>query len=301
MTTVYCTSCDEPLERLAYQIKASKTGNFFCDRSCRSKWDAIKFKDNRVDFTCPVCGIKERVTPSSLRDKKFCSLKCLAEQRSQDGNTEVTCNHCDNKFIKLNAKIADRNFCSKKCSNDWTSENLNTQVGIECIICQSNFMVGRNRKDLAKTCSKKCHGKHIRILSQGEMKEHYRRNGLTTASRNIVKDTLPEIMVKGFLEDEGILFEPQKPMYDKFLVDFYLPEYDLVIEVHGDYWHCNPLFYGYEEGKKEPNEFQLKQMKKDKSRKGYLEKCGHKFAVAWEVDIYNDTKNIIKSIINQNP
>jgi len=79
-----------------------------------------------------------------------------------------------------------------------------------------------------------------------------------------------------------INYIPQYPMYDKFVVDAYLPKYNLVVEAFGRYWHTIP-----------------KIQKKDFSKKNYLEKCGHKVVELWEdeiEDIDNCMKNLIKQI-----
>lgn len=302
MAIVSCTTCNSSLVRNNSQIKASKTGNFFCSRECRSDWDSVKFESQKVEFTCPICNKNKNVVKSALRNKMYCSLKCLAKLKKENGNTTMDCLYCKKVFSKKNSLVSERNFCTKNCSSKWTSENLNTQVQKDCIICFKSYVVGNNRKDSAKTCSKKCHYEHIKIISnEGHMAEQLRKNGLKSLSSRSIKDTLPEIKVRELLIKEEIRFEEQKPMYGKFIVDFYLTDLDIVLEVFGDYWHCNPLVYGFEENKKTPNSHQLKQIKKDKARKGYLTKCGHKFATAWEKDIYLNLEKTIESIINQNP
>jgi very-short-patch-repair endonuclease len=93
-------------------------------------------------------------------------------------------------------------------------------------------------------------------------------------------------------------------MHDKFFVDFYLPQQDIIIEVFGDYWHGNSKIYGDEEGLIPFNEKQIKQRKKDKSRIAYLKTCHNQVIVLWEYDIKNnlgECQELIKNIINQNP
>jgi G:T-mismatch repair DNA endonuclease (very short patch repair protein) len=66
-------------------------------------------------------------------------------------------------------------------------------------------------------------------------------------------------------------------LYNKFFVDFLVG--NTVIEVFGDYWHGNPLFFPA------PSKTQITQHKKDKSRIAYLAKCGHNVVVFWENEI----------------
>lgn len=60
-----------------------------------------------------------------------------------------------------------------------------------------------------------------------------------------------------FLLLNGILFERQKLINDRFVVDAYIPSLNLVIEADGKYWHARP-----------------ERMKKDKAENAYLKKCG---------------------------
>ena len=50
-----------------------------------------------------------------------------------------------------------------------------------------------------------------------------------------------ELKVKEQLDKYGIKYIQQKPInHGHFIVDFYLPEYQLVVECNGDYWHNLP-------------------------------------------------------------
>lgn len=113
------------------------------------------------------------------------------------------------------------------------------------------------------------------------------------------KETKPEKMVREYLEKNKIQFESQKLMYDKFLVDFYLPSHDAIIEVLGDYWHANPIKYGNEEDGLIPlTPKQERQRSKDKARFAYLKTVGHNIVGVWENDIYIDTSLAIKEQID---
>lgn len=63
--------------------------------------------------------------------------------------------------------------------------------------------------------------------------------GLNTITCGI--PTSIEIKVCQQFEDHGIRYVYQKPICNgHFIVDFYLPEYQLVVECNGDYWHSRP-------------------------------------------------------------
>ena len=68
-----------------------------------------------------------------------------------------------------------------------------------------------------------------------------------------------EVKLYRELKNLGLLFETQKLINGKFIVDAYIPSLNLVIEADGDYWHSLD-----------------KVMKKDKAENAYLTKCGFK-------------------------
>ncbi len=55
------------------------------------------------------------------------------------------------------------------------------------------------------------------------------------------KNTSGEVLLKTILEKNNITYIHQYNKISIYYVDFYLPDYNLVIEVQGDYWHCSPL------------------------------------------------------------
>lgn len=85
-----------------------------------------------------------------------------------------------------------------------------------------------------------------------------RKGGLN--SRKILSLKHPTSIEKtlyDYLLLKGILFEKQKLINGRFIVDVYIPSLNLVIEADGNYWHTLPRV-----------------MKKDKAENAYLRKCG---------------------------
>jgi len=95
------------------------------------------------------------------------------------------------------------------------------------------------------------------------------------------KETKPETMVYKALNEMGIGFEKQKLMYDKFLVDAWIPQLNCVLEVNGKYWHTLP-----------------KQIINDKRKKAYLRKCGHSVVEIWDDEFTIDnTKDVLTHLL----
>jgi very-short-patch-repair endonuclease len=116
-------------------------------------------------------------------------------------------------------------------------------------------------------------------------------NRLNDAMIQNRKPTKIEIKLNEFLSGEGIKFESNHPI-KKFRVDFYLNDYNLVIECDGDYWHGNPKFYN----PKELSVIQLKNFDRDKRKEEMLESNKIDFIRFWEYDIKNNF-NTVKQII----
>jgi G:T-mismatch repair DNA endonuclease (very short patch repair protein) len=51
------------------------------------------------------------------------------------------------------------------------------------------------------------------------------------------KDTKIELKVEKELKRRNINYQKQISLYPRAMVDFYLPEYRIVIQCDGDYWH----------------------------------------------------------------
>jgi very-short-patch-repair endonuclease len=105
------------------------------------------------------------------------------------------------------------------------------------------------------------------------------------------KPTKIEIKMMEFLKTEKIKFI-QNYKIKNFLVDFYLPKYNLVIECDGDYWHANPDFMV----NKELTEPQIRNIDRDKRKNEMLINEGIKFFRFWERDINNNFNDIEKKI-----
>jgi len=78
----------------------------------------------------------------------------------------------------------------------------------------------------------------------------------------------------------------------KAFYDFYIPEHNLIIEVDGDFWHCNP--------DKFPNpEYitQKRNIQRDKIKTQWAITNGYKLLRFWENDIKNNIKYIKQTLL----
>jgi G:T-mismatch repair DNA endonuclease (very short patch repair protein) len=310
---VNCTSCGEELEREEWMTK--KRANFFCDSTCKSRFhrsykttrekdpkdplkDRIKFNENiHIITRCKNCN-ENYIKLKRKSNQQFCARKCFYEYKKNSSTIMVACEICHEKFDKKTYSKSGSNLCSKECKHRWQGKTFKNGESKECLICNEEFYVPKRRLKTAITCSKKCRYKWLsEVYPKTERgQELLKIKGITTIEKCKLKETKPEIAVREWLIANNIRFEFQKTMYDKFIVDFYLIDSDLVLEVYGDYWHGNSIVFG-DNKKYLLSERQIKQINKDKSRKAYLKKCGHNFQIIWEYDIKKDIDKFMTNII----
>ena len=108
--------------------------------------------------------------------------------------------------------------------------------------------------------------------NNGLSKGHYKKIGLKglIKQQNMKEPTSIEKAVYEYLLIKGILFEKQKLINGKFIVDAYIPSLNLIIEADGKYWHSLDRV-----------------VKKDKAENAYLTKCGFKIIRLNEEEIMN--------------
>ena len=80
----------------------------------------------------------------------------------------------------------------------------------------------------------------------------------------------------------------------KAFYDFYLPESNTIIEVDGDFWHCNPIKFPLPK-----YESQKKNLERDKQKNQWAQDNGYKLLRFWENDINNNIQQV-KQILLEN-
>lgn len=81
------------------------------------------------------------------------------------------------------------------------------------------------------------------------------------------------------------------------VIDNYLSEYDLFIEVMGDYWHASPLRYG--EQRYLINTIQQRTLQHDKQKRTYIKNHFHKdILYLWETDV-NRNEALCEKLIRE--
>jgi G:T-mismatch repair DNA endonuclease (very short patch repair protein) len=115
---------------------------------------------------------------------------------------------------------------------------------------------------------------------------------LSLAANKAKKDTKIEIIVKDTLDGLDIKYV-KNFRCDRYIFDFYLTDFNFVIECQGDYWHGNPEYFN------ELNEIQLKNLERDKRKINYLQENNIKSLYLWENEIYKFKTNLDKIILDK--
>lgn len=285
-----------------------------------SQLDLLPMSREKVDCICDGCGIqfsKERASLKSKSGKTYCNKSCyhktLSKSFSGEGNpnpkkrkVRVVCNNCNKEFLVFESKYkSQKNFlCSRECyakhrSNVYHGSNVyNYQdIKVKCSASNCNNIVETykwkvdNRRHLF--CSPECYYRH--------REEFYTDFYYNERFREHSYETIPEKMVKKWLEENKIDYRQEAGFLKKYFVDFYLPDYKMILEVNGDYWHVNPDvydIYGNDPSKKPLNNNQYEFLKRDKIRKKDFSKYNYEYVEIWEKEIHENLDETMNNIFN---
>jgi len=189
------------------------------------------------------------------------------------------------------SKKSTKRFCSTDCQNIWQRNNTGFKNKrfrggyVSCEMCAREFLVGKYiyESDRHHFCSSDCRKNwYSSIWSQSEAwRLESKERAVRILSDNKSKtQTKPQVAVNNMLEELGISYRNEEP-YKYYSLDNYLVDYNLVIEVMGDYWHASPLKYP-----KSVNDKQMHIISRDKAKHTYI-KNQHQLEILylWEADI----------------
>lgn len=201
------------------------------------------------------------------------------------------------------SKLSAQRFCSESCQHEWQKTrvgNLNPKYNhIEyiCDWCGASFLdkLYKNNIQQHHFCCTECRQSwYANVWSQQpDWRNESRLRAAGMLANNAITQTRPQVIVNKLLEDLGIKYENEK-QFGYYSVDNYLPSHNLIIEVMGDYWHCNRKIYDSIK-----YDVQKEAIRRDKSKHTYLKKY-HNIEVlyVWESDI-NSNPDLVKALISQ--
>lgn len=118
-------------------------------------------------------------------------------------------------------------------------------------------------------------------------------------TRNSLETSIPQQIINNVLEEMNIKYTPE---FDckYYLIDHYLDDKHLMIEVQGDYWHCSPLL----KNRVSDTQGVKSNVIKDKRKHTYIKnKYNIEVLYLWETDIMNHLelcRDLIKLYVTNN-
>ncbi|EGI2114790.1 DUF559 domain-containing protein [Listeria monocytogenes] len=221
----------------------------------------------------------------SYKDKDFL-IECLHRQRltlTEIGNMFSV----DRKAVSYYVKKHGIAPPEKEYVEELILEILCTDC--KCVIKRKmHYLKQRIREGtftfVCKDCVSKRRSSEEHLARLKEISEQYfsTKEGLETRKRAVFKATQAscdgrrtsiEVKMAEELENRGLKYIEQYSLGDKFLIDFYIPQYNIAIECDGDYWHRLP-----------------KNVKRDKAKNAYIKACGISLYRFWESEINTDVE-----------
>lgn len=261
---VKCQNCGKEVYKTKSQYNKAK--HHFCSTKCQKEFE---HKEKYEDRKCEICGELFHVSKKSTQ--RFCSSECQCLwQTKQVGilnpkftRKEIECEYCGEKYFIRNYKVESigHKFCSNKCRQAWYAEV---------------FSKDENWKEESKK-------RAVRILE----------------NKQLDTNTKPQKIINSVLNDMGVSYINEKG-FKYYAVDNYLNDSNLIIEVMGDFWHCNPTKYS------SSNKYDIhkKRIPRDKAKHTYFKNNYNiEILYLWEYDIYNNLdicKALIDKYINNN-
>lgn len=243
-----------------------------------------------IKTNCHFCKKPLELQMSTYLESKYhyCSHKCYCDDKSNvyvgKNNSEykrihTNCTNCgkdieviEYDYNKCNSYGENHNFCSQECY--W--------------IFRSKHYVGSKNPMTSKIyTNEEIEKSRIRLIQYG--KDDNRLNSKI------------QLKVNDLLDKKSIKYNREFLM-DYYSMDNYLIDYNLIIEVMGDFWHTSPLRYNADKYK--ISNMQARGITTDKRKHTYIKNnYGIEILYIWEHDINNNIKlcsDLIDSYINNN-
>lgn len=288
----YCDACGKEMrikKSLYQRLLDGKQKHITCSKQC-----SYNLKHTGHEVTCENCGKKfyRRQYHIDMHEHMYCCQQCQIEHRHKEKFEIRKCEICGTEFEC--SKLSTQRFCSQLCNSKWQTQfvgELNpqfTRVKMKCDYCGNDIYVKQSRLESQEHhfCNEKCRQKWFaEVWSQREeWKDMCREriiDELTSGKMNTI-NSQPQQIVDELLRKLHINFEKEKNI-KYYAVDNYLLDYNLMIEVQGDYWHSSPIQFATK-----LNQQQFDRISKDKAKHTYIyNHYNIEPLYLWESDINN--------------
>lgn len=235
-----CKICNNIFKSVNYsKIKIPETCSNQCRLLNKENWNAsYGRKKTGKDIKCKTCK-KTIYQPKHYSDKKrgfYCSMECRDKNKSID----KICINCKKLFTVPKSIMNRFHYCTLECKR--------TQITYKtCKKCKKIFIGSKekeryhcSRQCAFPTMRKKCKNCNIDFIFSGVGKVGDNRFFCSfSCYRGYQGETSIEKKTREALEKNKIDFI-QENKIGRYSIDFFLPKYNLCLEVDGSYWHRDP-------------------------------------------------------------
>lgn len=194
------------------------------------------------------------------------------------------CDNCkkDIYISKSRYEKSKNHFCSIECLNKYQGRK---KIELICKTCGKKFYRSPSwiTNKAGYYCSIGCRNKN----EEWQLKSHINANVVQQERKGLNK---LERLGNEILREIGISFINQKLLFNKFLVDVFIPSKNIVIQWDGNYWHGKNIKYKDMDGR------QKKRHRLDKSQDNYMKKAGITILRFWEDEVHNERSYVIDTI-----
>lgn len=265
-------------------IKVYKKGRntfWLLNNECILKSGDLK----KIEIECEDCLDRiKRPYRSSFLNKKYICQSCVVKGENNPFYGKTHSHEFRTKISNINK---NHKYWVGKTHSKEAKEKL-SKFG--------KTLIGKNNPFYGKTHSSETKEK-LRISSKKwalNNPEKMSSRGIKSIEKQLEgRKTIPEKLVEDELKRRKWKFKYSKIIKDVGQFDFHLDS-SILLEVHGDYWHANPLFYG--DKLKPLNDRQKYKISRDKEKKEKVECMGFKLYSIWENDIKNNNFDVLDKI-----
>lgn len=271
--TRICEVCGKEFQWSDCASNKKKNGGRYCSKKCKGIASRLPISE------CEWCGKEFQQT---YNQHMFCSAECGNKSRNAKRKTGkmCVCKQCSTVFYAPKCRSEEAKFCSIACANKWQGRN---KIEFICKICGKRYRLSPSRAEQTNPtyCSITCRNNDPavkkRLLEMNAIQQTLSPNKLEIAGYKI-------------LDGMKIGYTKQTMLFEKFVVDAFIPERGLVIQFDGDYWHGNRDKFSNLDAR------QSKRVALDKSQDAYMRKCGLRILRFWEC-IVHKSPSIVRSEI----
>ena len=239
---------------------------------------------------CEICGNEFQAW---YKKTKSCSKVCKNELarkitqkqfstlESRKNHSSITKKAMDNPNIRKNFEIGMSNRKSYKKEN-------HPRWGIKLDdITKQKISKGNKGKSKGKTWEERYGIQEANKRRKNTANRMSETNSklLKKRTSKLEKQFLFELEQKGYISNKQI---------SKYTVDYVNESTKHIIEINGDYWHCNPKLFKSDYYNSSIGMTAFEKWKYDEERKKYLENLGYSVTILWESDLKSNKSTIHK-------